>query len=116
MPYLCTAPSQITDQVQPFASGTFTVNVAKLLAIVAERLCAWICGERSVAVAVGIGEKRSKNVVSTKKQVPFFRAMRLALCNSLFLNGALITYDCNFQLNTWKILLLTLITFVSREK
>ena len=54
MPYLCTAPSQITDQVQPFASGTFTVNVAKLLAIVAERLCAWICGERSVAVGVGV--------------------------------------------------------------
>ena len=52
MPYLCTAPSQITDQVQPFVSGTLTVNVAKSLAIVAEILCAWICGERSVGVGV----------------------------------------------------------------
>ena len=115
MPYLCTAPSQITDQVQPFVSGTFTVNVAKLLAIVAEILCAWISGERSNAVAVGIGEKRSKNIVSTKKQVPFFRAMRLALCNSLFLSEALITFDCNFQLNSWKILSLILIACVSQE-
>ena len=82
----------------------------------AEILCAWISGERSNAVAVGIGEKRSKNVVSTKKQVPFFRAMRLALCNSLILDGVLITFDCSFQPNTWKILSLTLITFVTREK
>ena len=41
---LCTAPSQINDQFQPFAFGTLTVRVVPVR--VAVMVCVWISSDR----------------------------------------------------------------------
>ena len=41
---LCAAPSQLKDQVQPFAFGTFTVRVVPVR--VAVMFCVWISSDR----------------------------------------------------------------------